>query len=297
VRTDGGEELAADLVVDAMGRGSRLPQLLDADGIASGAEVMEPSRFVYYTRYFRGTQPELRAPRLTAVGSFSIVTLNADNGVWSVTVFAAAGDRPLKRLRDPSAFTALVRACPRHAHWLDGQPITGVLPMGGVMDRLRDAAPAPGVVSVADAWACTNPTLGRGITLGLLHVALLRDVLREHGSGLVDAWRDRTARELEPFYRACVASDRVRLAEMDAHRAGREPEPPTDRHAVLRTALFAAMARDADVFRGGLEIIGCLAHAEEVLARPGMAERVMALQSDAAAMPAPARDEVLRLVA
>jgi 2-polyprenyl-6-methoxyphenol hydroxylase-like FAD-dependent oxidoreductase len=297
VRTDGGEELTADLVVDAMGRGSRLAQLLDANGVAGGAEVLERSRFVYYSRYFRGRQPELRAPRLTAVGSFSIVTLNADNGVWSVTVFAAAGDRPLKRLRDPAAFTALVRACPQHAHWLDGRPITGVLPMGGVMDRLRDPAPAPGVVRVADAWACTNPTLGRGITLGLLHAALLRDVLREHGGVLADAWRDRTARELEPFYRACVASDRVRLAEMEAHRAGRAPEPPADRDAVLRTALFAAMARDADAFRGGLEIIGCLAQPAEVLARPGMAERVMALQGGVPAMPAPARDEVLRLVA
>jgi hypothetical protein len=84
---------------------------------------------------------------------------------------------------------------------------------------------------------------------------------------------------------------------MDAYRAGREPEPPAGRDAMLRTALFAAMARDADAFRGGLEVIGCLAQPEEVLARPGMAERVMALRSEAPAVPAPARDEVLRLVA
>src|SRR5215218_3239872 len=164
VRTEAGEELRADLVVDAMGRGSRLGALLDEEGVARRAEVVEPSRFVYYTRYFRGPEPELRAPRLTAMGSVTIVTLVGDNGTYSVTVFAAAGDRPLKRLRDPAAFMTLVRASPRHAHWLDGEPITGVLPMGGVMDRLRDPAPAPGVVSVADAWACTNPTLGRGIT-------------------------------------------------------------------------------------------------------------------------------------
>jgi 2-polyprenyl-6-methoxyphenol hydroxylase-like FAD-dependent oxidoreductase len=297
-RTDDGEELTADLVVDAMGRGSRLSPLLGDHGIAVGAEVFEPSRFVYYTRYFRGPQPELRAPRLSAVGSFSIVTLSADNGVYSVTVFAAAGDRPLKRLRDPGAFTALVRACPRHAHWLDGEPITGVIPMGGVIDRLRDPAAAPGVVSIADAWACTNPTLGRGITLGLLHVALLRDVIREHGDGLAGPWRERTARELEPFYRACVASDRVRLAEMEAYRAGREPAPSAEPAAVLRAALFAAMRVDADAFRAGLDIIGCLAHEDEVLARPGLARRVMALRGGAAATAPPlARDELLRLVA
>jgi hypothetical protein len=27
---------------------------------------------------------------------------------------------------------------------------------------------ATGIVSVGDAWACTNPSLGRGITMGLM---------------------------------------------------------------------------------------------------------------------------------
>ena len=69
-----------------------------------------------------GPQPEPRAPRLTAVGSFSIVTARrrqrhlVDHGRSP-----RPADRPLKRLRDPAAFTALVRACPRHAHWLDGR--------------------------------------------------------------------------------------------------------------------------------------------------------------------------------
>jgi 2-polyprenyl-6-methoxyphenol hydroxylase-like FAD-dependent oxidoreductase len=295
-RTDGGEELRADLVVDAMGRGSRLPRLLDEHGIAAGAEVLEPTRFVYYTRFFRGPrQPEMRAPRLSAMGSFSIVTLNADSDVWSVTVFAAATDRPLKRLRDPAAWSTLVRACPRHAHWLDGEPVTGILPMGGVMDRKRDPAPAPGVVSVADAWACTNPTLGRGIAIGLMHAVLLRDVARDP-RGLEETFRDRTARELDPYYRECVASDRVRLGAMEAYRQGREPAPPTDRETVLRAALYGAMRHDADAFRAGLDVLGCLAPEAEVLARPGLAEKVLALGGSAPA-PSLARDEVLQLVA
>jgi 2-polyprenyl-6-methoxyphenol hydroxylase-like FAD-dependent oxidoreductase len=303
VRTDGGEDLRADLVVDAMGRGSRLPHLLAGAGVAAGADVVEGSRFLYYTRYFRGPEaPELRAPRLTHIGSFSIVTLAGDNGTWSVTVFASAHDRALKRLREPSVWSALVRALPRHAQWLDGEPITGVLPMGGVIDRIRPAAPpATGIVSVADAWACTNPTLGRGIAVGLLHVALLRDVVRarlDDPSALADQWRDRTDRELAPFYRACVESDRVRLAEMEAHREERTP-PPLDADAALQRALFAAMGRDADAFRAGLEVIGCLAHADEVLARPGLADRVLALAGDAAgggSLDLP-REDVLRLVA
>ena len=42
-----------------------------------------------------------------------------DNGTWSLTVYIAAGDRPLKRLRHADRWTAVVRACPLHAHLLE----------------------------------------------------------------------------------------------------------------------------------------------------------------------------------
>ncbi len=126
------------------------------------------------------------------------------------------------------------------------------------------------MLSVGDAWACTNPTLGRGIAVGLVHVALLRDVVRERiGDGLEDAWRERTDAELGHFYHSCVASDRGRLASMAAHREGREPPAPATPAEAVGAALPLAMGRDAEAFRAGLEIIGCLAPAHEVLARPG----------------------------
>jgi len=302
VETADGRVYTADLVVDAMGRGSRLPGLLARAGIASGPDELVGSRFLYYTRYFRGEEPVLRAPRLTAVGSFSILTLPADNGTWAVTLFGAADDRPLKRLRDPDAFTAVVRACPRHAHWLEGRPITGVLPMAGVTDRRRPAAaPVAGLLSVADAWACTNPTMGRGITMGLMHVRLLRDVVRAHGGEprvLAAAWTERTEETLGPWFGASLENDRARLAEMEACREGRVPEPPADPAAKLRAALGPAMARDADAFRAGLEIIGCLATPQEVFARPGLAGRVLALAAEAGPPPPPGpdRERLLQLV-
>jgi hypothetical protein len=54
-----------------------------------------------------------------------------------VTVFTSAGDAPLKRLRDPDVWAGLVTPCPRHAHWLDDEPISGVIAMAGVTDRYR----------------------------------------------------------------------------------------------------------------------------------------------------------------
>ena len=221
-----------------------------------------------------------------------------------MTLYAATGDQALKRLRHPGAWTAVIRACPMHAHWLEGEPMTGVLPMGGVIDRYREAAPpATGVASVADACACTNPSLGRGLALGLGHAWRLRDAVREHGDDPRDfaaAWRAATEDGLARWYRATVAVDRARLAELEAVRSGRTPEPPQDAAGAVRAALPVAMGRDPDVFRAGLEIIGCLTLPEDVFARPGLAQRVLEIASDAnggAPRLGPDREQLLRLVA
>ena len=101
-------------------------------------------------------------------------------------------------------------------------------------------------------------------------------MVREHAEDparLVDAWDEATERELTPWYRATLAFDRARLAEIKAIRDGAElPAPaPDDVAAQVRAALPAAMSRDAEVFRAGLEISSCLALPQEVFARPGMA--------------------------
>jgi len=306
VRDASGRLLPADLVIDAMGRRSALPALLADAGGDPVHEEASDSGFVYYTRFFRaadGRLPVPRAPVNSHIGSFALLTLPADAGTWSVTLYTASGDQALKRLRDVERWTALVRACPLHAHWLDGEPMTEIMPMGGVIDRYRRSTGTAGVVSVADAWACTNPSLGRGISLGLAHAALLRAAVGEHPDdpvGLVGAFDEATERELTPWYRATVAFDRARLAEIDAIRGGEEPPPPApdDVAGRVRAALPVAMSRDADVFRAGLEIASCLALPQEVFARPGLAQRVLEVAGgETARLPGPDRAEVLKLVA
>jgi hypothetical protein len=115
--------------------------------------------------HWGGTQPERMAPALTPLGSISLLTLPGDNDTWSVTIFTASGDQPLKSLRFDDKWTNVMRACPLHAHWLDGRPITAVLAMSGIVGRYRrfvvdGSSVATGFVAVADAWACTNPSAG-----------------------------------------------------------------------------------------------------------------------------------------
>ena len=72
-----------------------------------------------------------------------------------------------------------MRRTGRHDHWLAGEPVTGVMAMGGVMSRMRPVTHGlDGLVSLGDAWACTNPAMGRGMSFGLVHAALLRRAVR-----------------------------------------------------------------------------------------------------------------------
>jgi 2-polyprenyl-6-methoxyphenol hydroxylase-like FAD-dependent oxidoreductase len=308
VRTDGGDELRADLVVDATGRRSPLTRWLADAGAQPIYEEAEDSGFVYYTRFFRvpdgGSRPAHRAGLLTEFESFSMLTIPADNETWSVTFYIHSGDRALKALRHPDHWPAVMAACPRHVHWLDGEPISDVLAMGGVTDRYRRLAPggrpvATGVAAVADAWACTNPSAGRGIALGLVHARALRDVVREHIDdpyGFAAAWDELTERELTPWYRAAVGEDRLRLRAIYAARAGVRPAPPADPADAVRAAFPAAAVRDPDLFRAFLETRACLAPPDEVLARPGVAERVAELAPGSAAPRGPSRTELLEIL-
>ena len=309
VRTDAGEEFRADLVVDAMGRRSQLPSWLEEAGARPIREEVEDSGFIYYSRYFRsrnGERPQYVAPLLTPMGTFSLLTLQCDNDTWSVTIFMSAGDTPLKRLRDPAPWTALVAACPRHAHWLDGEPITGVIAMAGVTDRYRrfavDGHPvATGIAAVGDAAACTNPTNGRGMSLGLMHVQRLRDVIRAHVHDPVEfaaAWDAATEAELVPWYRENVEEDRARIGEIEALRNGLQPAPRGDSSAVLRKALLAAVPRDPDAFRAFLASRCCLTPLRETFANQRLVKRILELATDSDRLPqaGPNRTQLLQLL-
>jgi hypothetical protein len=179
----------------------------------------------------------------------------------------------------------VVRACPRHAHWLDGEPITDIEVMAGILDRYRrfvveDRPVATGVVAVGDAWACTNPSAGRGLSVGILHAQRLRDVVREgldDPAVVVRRFDAVTESDVTPFFRNQIAEDRTRIAEMDALRRGVEPPGPDPQVA----AIGVAVPRDPDVFRGVVETLTCLALPQEVLARPEFMAKVNAFAGEA----------------
>jgi hypothetical protein len=236
----------------------------------------------------------------------SLLSLPADNGTWGLGIIASAGDAALRGLKDTEAWTRVARSFPLVAHWTDGEPLDDVGVMAKIEDRYRrfvvDGEPvATGVVAVGDSWACTNPSLGRGATLALMHAVALRDTLR---TGVADDpmkltldFDVATDSVVGPWYRETVAFDRHRLHEMDAVING-EVYDPGDPAWEIGHAMQAASGADSEVFRAFLRIVGVLSLPGDVLAQPGILDKVIELGSgwrDAGTL-GPDRAELLALI-
>jgi flavin-dependent dehydrogenase len=311
VRTEAGEELRADLVVDASGRRSPLPRWLDELGAGAPEEELEDSGFCYYGRYFRsadGSVPFAFGPPLMHHGSYSVLTLPADNGTWGVGITTMGDDAPMRALKDPEVWARLIAATPLVAHWADGEPIDdGVMIMAKLDDRHRryvvDGRPvATGVLAVGDSWACTNPSVGRGATIGGLHAAALRDVLRDVGTAdplaLALAFDAATQQVVEPLFRSTLHYDRHRLGAMRAAREG-VPYEPGDPVWDLTCAMEQGASHDPDVLRAFVAVQSLVAQPEELLGDAALLERVIAVGTSEAAqepLPGPDRAGVLEIV-
>ncbi len=276
-----------------------------AMGARRPLEDVSDCGFVYYARHFHapGAMPALLAPPLQSYDSVSWATLPADNDHWSVVLVTSSTDVTMRAARDVAVWERLARSYPLVGHWLDGEPTTGVDVIAGVSDRVRqyviDGEPvATGVVAIADAWACTNPSVGRGASLGLLHVTCLRDVLHDSERAtpgeIVRRWNDVSERVVKPYVMDTLTFDRHRLRHMEAQIVGYDYETD-DPSWAFGTALAAASRSDPELLRAHLSVVSVLARGAEIAAQPGIAEKVFAARP-APPLPGPTRSELLELV-
>ncbi|GJF03018.1 FAD-dependent oxidoreductase [Pseudonocardia sp. D17] len=237
-------ELSADLVVDATGRRSRVAEWCLRSGAAPPTTRTVDTRQVYFTQWshretgFTGSDPMLRVELPFA----TLLVLPVDAGWLSATFFAPAHDRGLRaRLHGTDEFLGALRAVPSVPDRIeDARPTGRVQFMGNLANQLRRPSsrlPA-GLLPVADAAVCTNPTWGRGGALALAHADALVGLLDvdEEPASLTAALTAWTAENLEPWFRDTVLLD----AETNARWAGDRPAPSAERpfsHAdAVRTA-------------------------------------------------------------
>lgn len=284
VRTAAGE-VPADLVVDAAGRHTPVPAWVRALNGDPPVEHREDCGFVYYSRTYRahdGVLPHGRGPVLSHYPSLSVLTLPGDLGTYCVVLVTSSRDRDLRTLRLEDVWTAAASCVPAARPWQDsGVPLTDVMPLAGLHDvhrgYVREGRPVvTGLVAVGDAATATNPSLGRGATLGALDACALRDAVAGGWSDpreLALAFADLTAHRVSPWVELTTRFDRHRLGEMDADIAG-TPYHTTDATWPLTTSLLAGAGHDPVLARAACRIASMLSTPIDVFSAPEIARRV-----------------------
>ncbi|HEY8524487.1 MAG TPA: FAD-dependent oxidoreductase [Acidimicrobiales bacterium] len=260
VRVADGGVVEADLVVVAGGRRSQLPGWLAEIGAPVREEVVE-SGLMYLSRWYRfpeGPQ-SLTDPKLGGdLGFVKYLGVPGDGDTLSVTLAVPTRDRELRTaLADEGRFDLACRLLPGpDGFFADGprEALSGVMPMGGLINRIRrfvddDGRPAVlGLHAVGDAHTCTNPLYGRGCTLAVVQAGLLADALAEHpgsdagaATARATAYEAACAREVEPWYHSALELD----------RSGADPASgsPDSAQGKAMAAVFAAAATDPVIGR------------------------------------------------
>ncbi|WP_059011652.1 FAD-dependent oxidoreductase [Streptomyces specialis] len=182
--------LAADLVVDASGRGSKAPDWLRELGYGEVAEETITSGIGYASRFYAkpdgfpgdwsGIVINGRAPDNPRSG----LVLGIEKDQWHVTLGGFAGAAPptdeagflrwARDLPDPTVYE-----CVRIA-----RPLTPIRGHRTLVNRLRHferlAGWPSGFVTTADAVCAFNPIYGQGMTVAATDALVLDACLRDH---------------------------------------------------------------------------------------------------------------------
>jgi 2-polyprenyl-6-methoxyphenol hydroxylase-like FAD-dependent oxidoreductase len=268
VRTEAGERLAADLVVDSTGRASLALDLLAEAGVQI-EESGEPAGILYYTRHWRlkpGQSPPPRngSPGAGDLGYIKFGLFEADNGWFSVTLAVPEVEVELRQtIVRPEVFDAACNALPGIAPWIEPHRATAetkVFAMGDLRSRWRrlvnGGRPAVlGLVLIGDSLIQSNPLYGRGTAFAAVQAEALAKA--------VSAGRDAAARvvlydslveqALKPFYDDMQDQDRSAIRRAAAARAG---EPVSFRQQLMRSFIRdgagLALRDDLAAFRAAL---------------------------------------------
>jgi hypothetical protein len=191
------ETLAADLVVDTSGRGSKAPEWLAAAGFPSPKETVINAFWGYASRIYEPVEDFKkdwltlflinRPPYQPRAGIIQPIEGNR----WMVTLAGVSHDYPptdeegflkfARSLSSPELYRAIEHA----------RPLSRISGYRRTENRLRhfDKAKVPqGFAALGDSVCAFNPVYGVGMTLVGLEAVALRDSLRR-GKGRLDSHR------------------------------------------------------------------------------------------------------------
>ncbi len=296
------ETLAADLVVDASGRNTKLGGWLEAVGAEPLEQESESCGIFYCSRFYRlldGVEPPpMEGPIGADLGYMKYAIFLGDTRIFSITLAASPSDDALRRVRHASVFQAAAQNLPSTRRWVDAsvsEPITDVYTYANLKNTLRlfvrEGRPlALGLFPVGDALMHQNPLAGRGCTLAWVAGHLLADAFTEHPGDPLAFARTLDAgvtREILPWYHAMRDQDRGAAEMAREESSGRDPyvfqredgsiEPRAYMRSLLRDGLLPALREDISVLRAFMRVFNLLEAPGDLLARPELMQRVLAV--------------------
>lgn len=282
-----GETVDADLVVDASGRRSALPDWFARAELRAPEEEHQDCGFFYLTRFYRlrpGCQtPVSKIPASIALDYATVFALGADNDTFSLTVTLSVDDPYRTALRVPERFDAFLHEVPHSAPWIQaGEAISEINTMSRIENRRRrittDAGPiAGGVVTIGDAALHTNPTLGRGISMGLIHaqhLARVAHLAADDPVGFVETFSLWTDDHLGIWYDTQVAADATSLDRLAAGLLGKRLAPAENPAAKFAAAAFLCAQNDEVVGRAAAKMAHLFAAPAEAFGEDLVATRI-----------------------
>lgn len=271
------ETLASDLVVDATGRGSRLPAWAARLGYPRPVRERVEIGIGYATRTFRLQPGALGADTAVFIGPTpqqprAGFLIRVEGGLHMVTVAGMLGDYPPTGPVGFAAFAASL-ALPDIAEALRGaEPVADGDAFrfpASVRHRYEWLGAFPeGLLAIGDAVCSFNPVYGQGMTVAGIQAMALRGLLAEAAVPPAGRYFTEIARVIDVPWQTAVGAD---LAFPGV--TGERTTEIQERNAYV-SRLHAAAATDAALSEAFLRVIGML-DPPQALFRPELRRRVM----------------------
>jgi len=278
-RADGSAEelLAADLVVDASGRGSRTPVWLDALGYPRPAREEVQIGLGYATRLYR-LAPETLDQNIAVLDAATAqlprtgALQRIEDDRWILTLAGILGDHPptdpdgfldfARSLRHPDIYSAI-----RDAEPLD-DPVGFRFPASVRYHYERcDRVPA-GLLTIGDAVCSFNPIYGQGISVAALESLTLRRHLERGIEPEPRRWYRDLARVIDVPWDMSAGGD-LAFPGVPGHRSHK-----VRIMGAYLARLHAAAAHDPHLSTAFMRVAGLVAP-PQLLLRPDLALRVL----------------------
>ncbi len=181
------EVITGDLIVDASGRGSRLPVWLTALGFPAPAETVVDAQAGYATRIYRRTANHNQSWKVVYSipqaphQSRGCIIGPMEGERWQITLTGMNGDHPPT---DAEGFVAFAHSIPvpeLYRVLSQAEPLTDPIGYRHGANRLRHYERLPrhleGVLAIGDSVYALNPVYGQGMTVAALGAAALDQLL------------------------------------------------------------------------------------------------------------------------